>query len=118
MKPGGDPDNVDCYRCRIAEQIWGNCRLKPDNIAENKILIPSDPNTTTLLSWFAKNTHTQDNNDSCAVSICPAGQVEVTIDTNVICMDPESIITCGNNSILCSTKITTPNIPKMIELVS
>ena len=106
---GGDPDNVDCYRCRITEQIWGNCRLIPNNIETNHILIPTDPNTTTLLSWFAKNTHTQDNNDSCAVSICPAGQVEVTIDTNVICMDPESIITCGNNSILCSTKITTPN---------
>ena len=111
-----DPDNetANCYRCRIAEQIWGNCKLKPDNIAENPILIPdAEIDTTTLLSWFAKNTHTNENQDSCAVSICPAGSIEYTIDTSVRCVKPENVVSCSaNNSvyqnILCEQTIQTP----------
>ena len=107
-----DPNNAECYKCRIAEQIWGNCKLEPNNRATNNILIPQDPNTTTLLSWFAKNTHTENNNDSCSVSICPVGQYDYTVETNnniyTRCVNANQIVLCNNNvpNILCEEKIT------------
>ena len=103
-----DAQTPECYRCRIAEQIWGNCKSKPDNRNQNRILIPDDPNTSTLLSWFAKNTHTQDNEDSCAVSICPAGSIDYIIGTSVICVAPEHLMQCQSGNLLCTTTINTP----------
>lgn len=102
-------NSVACYQCRIAEQIWGNCALKPDNTQQNKILIPENSNTTTLLSWFAKNTHTDTDTNSCATSICPAGSLDYNIGTSIMCVPPNEIIQCpiGNN-ILCQQRITTP----------
>lgn len=107
---GNDQDSIDCYRCRIAEQIWGNCQHKPDNKEENAILIPTDPNSTTLLSWFAKNTHTNESSDSCAVSICNAGFIEYTIGTSTDCYLPNVVMQCPvpNDNILCDTTIQTP----------
>ena len=102
-------DSVDCYRCRIAEQIWGNCSDKPNNMVEqNHILIPTDPNATTLLSWFAKNTHTQYEANSCATSICPAGTLDYTLGTTTMCVDPSQIVQCPSENILCRQTITTP----------
>jgi hypothetical protein len=93
---------LDCYRCRIAEQIWGNCKYKPDNRNENRILIPDDPNTTTLLSWFAKNTHTQAAENSCATSICPAGKIDMLVNNQTICKEPSAVVQCpSGTSILC-----------------
>ena len=99
---------LDCYRCRIAEQIWGNCKYKPDNRNENRILIPDDPNTTTLLSWFAKNTHTQGAENSCATSICPAGKIDMLVNNQTICKDPSGILQCPTENILCEIHTQTP----------
>jgi hypothetical protein len=67
--------------CLIAEQIWGNCETNnddtmitnlnlPDTIPHNKILIPKTGST--LLSWLAINTGTQqDTIDSCNTYHCP-----------------------------------------------
>lgn len=101
---------LDCYRCRIAEQIWGNCKYKPDNRNENPILIPDDPNTTTLLSWFAKNTHTQGAENSCATSICPAGKIDMLVNNQTVCKDPSAVLQCPvtNDTILCERQTQTP----------
>lgn len=101
-------DSVACYKCRLAEQIWGNCQHKPDNLDDNAILIPTDPTTTTLLSWFAKNTHTDTNNNSCATSICPAGSLDYTVGTSIMCVAPDKIVKCATRNILCTTIVTTP----------
>ncbi len=104
-----DTEKANCYRCRIAEQIWGNCKHQPDNMSDNAILIPSDPNKTTLLSWFATNTHTQDELNSCATSICPAGSIDMLIGTSTICVSPTDVVQCDNQNLLCrSPFITTP----------
>ncbi len=109
---GDDADAIKCYRCRIAEQIWGNCRYKPDNKKTNQILIPNEElNTSTLLSWFAKNTHTDENKDSCAVSICPAGSIEYTIGTSTDCYEPNEVMQCtcqDCDNVLCNQTIITP----------
>ena len=108
-----DPDDVSCYKCRIAEQIWGNCKMKPDNRNQNKILPPRNPDTTTLLSWFATNTHTQEEDNSCATSMCPSGQIDVLVGTSTQCYDPSNVAQCSTVSghpewenILCATTIT------------
>lgn len=55
-----EPSSLGCYKCRMTERIWGNCAYNPDEtVANNKILTPSNGNST-LLSWFASNT-----TDSC-----------------------------------------------------
>lgn len=79
----------DDIACLIAEQIWGNCETRNDSalittdasfantlnstgvnaILSNKILIPN--NGSTLLSWFATNTNTDTQNDSCSTYGCP-----------------------------------------------
>lgn len=111
---GDDVNMIKCYRCRIAEQIWGNCELQPQNQTNNKILIPTNPDTTTLLSWFAKNTHTNEMADSCAISICPAGTIEYTIGTSTDCYEPNDVLQCPeNDNILCEStnlgRLTTPD---------
>lgn len=115
--PHQDPDTVACYRCRIAEQIWGNCEKIPDAIDDNKILIPTE-NRSTLMSWFAKNTHTDNASNSCKVSLCPAGQTEFTINNSTQCYKPEQVLSCSitneetqkttTTNYLCLNKITTP----------
>ena len=102
--------SADCYRCRIAEQIWGHCAKRPSGADLNKILMPTDPSTTTLLSWFAKNTHTQDSDESCSVSICPTGQIDFTIGTEAMCLAPKDVMKCtsvcvlqqNNNTVSCA----------------
>ncbi len=67
-----------CQICRLAERVWGNCEahpsssLKADN-AHNKIKIPEDSANETLMSWFAKNTNTEDAADSCRDTSCGPG---------------------------------------------
>ena len=103
-----NPESVACYKCRLTEQIWGNCKRKPDNITENKILIPTDPTTTTLLSWFAKNTHTDTDANSCATSICEWGMFDYTVGTSIMCVAPNNIVQCPTQNILCQETFTTP----------
>jgi len=77
----GIENNQECQICRIAEQIWGNCEARPqapldEKQSHNKILQPKDDKTT-LLWWFAKNTGTSDEPDSCRDTTCPAGYESV-----------------------------------------
>jgi len=104
-----DRPDTNCYRCRIAEQIWGHCKYEPNNRQENPILIPNgDSNTTTLLSWFAKNTHTQNAANSCATSICPAGELDMLVNNQTVCKNPSVVLQCpSGDTILCETRIHT-----------
>ncbi len=70
-------DSEDCYICRFAERIWGNCESAPttrlDMNEHNQIKIPKTGDTDTLLAWFAKNTGTADMPDSCRDTTCGIG---------------------------------------------
>ena len=67
----------------IAKQIWGNCEHKADeyNITNNMSIVTANNNeyalsnkiqeNGSLLSWFAINTGTKDNDDSCNSKGCP-----------------------------------------------
>ncbi len=87
----GNADSAKCYTCRITEKLWGNCEAKPDALlmdgrdelgqidsdqaAHNKIKIVDDTTNETLLSWFAKNTKTEDVRDSCRDTSCGPGYI-------------------------------------------
>ena len=106
---GNDPQTAECYKCRITEQIWGNCKSEPNNKQTNAILIPDDANQTTLLSWFAKNTHTQGIANSCATSICPAGKIDMLVNGQTQCKDPSGVLQCpSGDPILCEKTFTIP----------
>ncbi len=48
-----NPTNLDCYKCRMAERIWGNCQYDPVSLQANNFIIED---ADTLLSWLAQNT--------------------------------------------------------------
>ena len=96
-------DTNECRVCRIAESIWGNCESEPTTLLtksnmHNRIKTPySESNHTlsdsekTLLYWFAQNTGTEDNAESCRDTTCPAGffpALDVATQT----------IICGNSN--------------------
>ena len=96
--------SFECRVCRLAEKIWGNCEATPSaNIekesAHNKILIPANSNVSTLLSWFALNTGTKDNKESCRDTSCPSGY-HARLDTtnNIFCESDENY---ADNSYYC-----------------
>ena len=90
---------VDFATCRLAEQIWGNCEFAPqtplsDKGAHNKILVmEKDDANETLLSWFARNTGTNDMEDSCRDTSCPAGFQRD--DDSGACIDKKNFTTDG-----------------------
>ncbi len=70
----------ECQICRLAEKVWGNCEAHPvTNLSaadsHNQIKMPVDEDTETLLSWFAKNTGTDDEVDSCRDTSCGPGYI-------------------------------------------
>lgn len=80
--------STECYTCRLAERIWGNCEaptntnldLVPDSDNHNRKIIPhnkikTNGNTDTLLAWFARNTGTDTASDSCRNTSCRPGYV-------------------------------------------
>ena len=76
----------DWQVCRLTEQIWGNCEQAPntelDDTEHNKILInyttaSTDTDNETLLSWFARNTGTENNPESCRDTTCGFGKTNV-----------------------------------------
>ena len=93
----GQENSSQCQICRIAERIWGNCETHPTvNLTEenshNKIKMPSKNADDTLLSWFAKNTNTQDAVDSCRDTSCGPGYVPRILNNNTtICVSEESM---------------------------
>lgn len=80
----------DWQVCRLTEQIWGNCEYAPgttlsNDDAHNMILInntSADDDNETLLSWFARNTGTENSPESCRDTTCGAG----TTNHNGICV--------------------------------
>lgn len=69
----------DGYACRIAERIWGNCEFPPSTIkkdgdTEHNAIITNQGDNETLLSWFARNTGTENAPDSCRDTTCLGGQ--------------------------------------------
>ena len=81
----GNTDITGAQVYRLTEQIWGNCEYIPSTIltgsgtSQNKIILnynssnKDDPNNAneTLLSWFARNTKTDNASDSCRDTTCP-----------------------------------------------
>ena len=79
--------DFDWQVCRLTEQIWGNCEQDPTTeLGEgqhNKILVNSnDADNETLLSWFARNTGTENSPESCRDTTCGFGKTNV----NGICV--------------------------------
>ena len=68
---------LDWEICRLTEQIWGNCETRPGNefTPRNQIIINNEinPDNETLLSWFARNTNTEEEIDSCRDTSCGYG---------------------------------------------
>ena len=96
----------DCRVCRLAENIWGNCEYTPGTLllndnATNQILKPKDTITATLLYWFAVNTGTDDENDSCRDTACGIGKV-ADYDTN-------GALTCFSQAETCFVDYATPD---------
>lgn len=101
---GNNIDEAACYTCRITEQIWGNCESAPtaplgEQDSHNQILKPKDDKTT-LLWWFAQNTGTSNEPDSCRDTTCPAGYTSAfRPETNAEGQETgNKIWTCGTNN--------------------
>lgn len=80
-------DSDECRICRMSERIWGNCEGHPASSlanadSHNAINMPLDTSNDTLLSWFAKNTNTEDAPDACRDTSCGPGFIAV--------LDPET----------------------------
>lgn len=95
-------DSSECHICRIAESIWGNCETHPTASLQaagshNKIKTPTSGQSDTLLSWFAKNTNTQNNSDNCRDTSCGPGFVPIWDATtnSTICMSAENVSSDG-----------------------
>lgn len=73
-------DSTECMKCRLTERIWGNCEFSPEaslsqSYSHNYIKTSfRNSDDETLLSWFAKNTNTNNNPESCRDTSCPPGQ--------------------------------------------
>ncbi len=94
--------SFECRTCRLAEKIWGNCEAEPASPLEkdgshNNILKPRDEKTSTLLSWFSKNTGTDGSNvtDSCRDTSCPSGYTPVLYGNDIVCVSSENMDTNG-----------------------
>ena len=95
-------DSSECHRCRIAESIWGNCETHPTaslqaTDSHNKIKTPKSGQSDTLLSWFAKNTNTQNDSDNCRDTSCGPGFVPRwdAVTNSTICISAENLSSDG-----------------------
>jgi len=92
---------LNCRACRIAESIWGNCEAAPTTLLKetgmhNRIKKPND-GYTTLLSWFAQNTNTEDMDDNCRDTTCGIGFTSWWDDATqtIICVPSEQMSSDG-----------------------
>lgn len=99
-EPLDAPVSTECYTCRLAERIWGNCEAPSNtNLAggaqettlHNRIKTNSD--TDTLLAWFARNTGTDTASDSCRNTGCRPGYV---FSTDGQCVPSGNVDSAGN----------------------
>ncbi|MBR2412540.1 MAG: hypothetical protein IKB10_02645 [Alphaproteobacteria bacterium] len=85
--------------CLISEEIWGNCEYKPTETVDNKnrIHITKDDERETLLSWFARNTGTENDSLSCYDhTICAADKKYIVTNGIGICVSTDAIDSVGN----------------------
>ncbi len=88
---------AECMKCRLTERIWGNCEFSPEvqlknSYSHNYIKTKfNNSDDETLLSWFAKNTNTDNNPQSCRDTSCPAGQAL----HNGVCVDKSTLTDDG-----------------------
>ncbi len=118
-KKEGRINNIECVKCRLTEYIWGNCNYNEkethmfkDEVLYNKILIPTKGET--LLSWFAKNTGTENTKDNCRDTTCPAGKDQGyrcsgTDDSTQECPDDQKQWGCYATGQLSWSKRYCPN---------
>ncbi len=90
--------SIECYTCRLAERLWGNCEQNtktplPNVTDTNKIKIPITGDTDTLMAWFAKNTGTADAPNSCSNTQCGVGE---KMANDGICTPSENFSDDGN----------------------
>ena len=93
----------ECYTCRLAERIWGNCEAPSKTNLTNyaptagqsytyhnqiRTTDATGKSVDTLLAWFAKNTGTDQENDSCRDTSCRPGYV---ISKDGTCTLPQNL---------------------------
>ncbi len=107
----------DCKTCRIAEQIWGNCEFAPTTSlsaadSHNKIKTTASDDNETLLAWFATNTGTEMEKDSCRDTSCGIGFVPQydEITGIITCISDKNVSSdggvCATNQIKITDTIT------------
>lgn len=97
------PSSIECYTCRLAERLWGNCESDTKTALTgdtdtNKIKIPGTGDTDTLMAWFAKNTGTADAPNSCSNTQCGVGE---TMSTSQGCVPTKDL---DISNIACEVK--------------
>lgn len=97
-------ESVECQTCRLAERIWGNCEVASITTvsatgAHNKIKIPTNGEET-LMSWFAHNTGTEEDVNSCSDTSCPSGTLPVHLGGGYICAKEGDAISFGTNDLV------------------
>lgn len=101
--PDTDDVSNDCYTCRLAERIWGNCEAPPKTELTNRNPKKGEnaqyhnqirTSVDTLLSWFATNTGTAAADDSCRDTSCRPGYM-IAQDTGQ-CVSPLNVDGLGN----------------------
>lgn len=85
-------DNTACAKCRITERIWGNCEYNPSFTDADDANRIKTPTVSTLLSWFAKNTNTDNNKRSCVKTRCTDGQQYMSAN-GIICLNDTTDVT-------------------------
>lgn len=89
--------STECHVCRISEKIWGNCETQTTSSLDaknshNRIRIPINDQTT-LMSWFAINTSTDQMDDSCRDTSCGVGYTPYPDKSgNIMCVDSSGMI--------------------------
>ena len=104
---GSDADLFGCRVCRLAENIWGNCEFPPATTLEtedahNRIKATPDTVSSTLLYWFAINTGTDDESDSCRDTACGIGKIAD--------YDDNGALTCISKAEACFTSYNNKNL--------
>ena len=92
---------------RFVESLWGHCEKKNAELENNMIRIVNNSENETLLSWFAKQTKTNENPNSCYDDTCAIGtsSAKSIVDNTSTCVD-QTIIYGGY---YCPGKINATN---------
>lgn len=100
---GINSDDLSCAKCRITERIWGNCEQEPSLTTNGGNRIKATKSTSTLLTWFAKNTGTADNPKSCVNVRCTNGDQYITANGQRVCLESGEIGDVTGDGRYCPT---------------